>query len=494
MSTQSQALKMKSTNEEEVLRKPELATENPLYTGYLEDVVPTELTKLKNEYLSIGELEEKEFTVSQKSKKSVTEVFTEHRKDIPQLVTIDNSVKKRFVTFNYPVIFGRTDMDKYEDLFTYDMSLRTYQALTDQTVNDINFVLNEYPELAFKFLSIRTKWYRDREKYNDTEFFKDIRDIVMDEKLRSIVKSIIEDTYELSLDARNESSENKNAIKKELQVTDRVNKSYLSSAFMQRLIIPVACQYFIDTEGYYTYNSEQNKKRINSGFIKMFTFILSLFSKEYDVNNINKLYKIVEPRVIKTNYNDRVIWNFLKNRATDNHAVIDEITTKLIRQIIVKLKPNSSAISFFDGVIKFSIDYKYKYNYSFSFKPLRLNTNNEESDDDIDEMDRISMKHHHKENELALMIHKITMKDYIQNKIKEHNISEEEINAQYKRFNQINDFQKTIMNIFYSKHFKIIEYNRIDIVRLLIIMGRELAEKDINTIAQLVTAKVKSGD
>src|SRR5699024_7233533 len=109
-------------------------------------------------------------------------------------------------------------------------------------------------------------------------------------------------------------------------------------------------------------------------------------------------------------------------------------------------------------------------------------------------MDRISMKHHHKENELALMIHKITMKDFIQSKIKEYNISEEEINAQYKRFNQINDFQKTIMNIFYSKHFKIIEYNRIDIVRLLIIMGRELAEKDINTISQLVTAKVKSGD
>src|SRR5699024_12111121 len=88
------------------------------------------------------------------------------------------------------------------------------------------------------------------------------------------------------------------------------------------------------------------------------------------------------------------------------------------------------------------------YRFSVSSRRRHTRSKRDWSSDvcssDLDEMDRISMKHHHKENELALMIHKITMKDFIQSKIKEHNISEEEINAQYKRFNQIRSEERRV--------------------------------------------------
>ena len=455
-------------SEVELRKKLGNEEENPLNTETIDNIkTPAPIIELKNDY-------------------------NKGQEGLDKLVSSTDKGKIKNIYIDYPAIFGRSDMEKYKELFKYDISLRTYQNISDIVTEDVNYILNEYPKIALQTLNIRTKWYRTKDVrgYTDVMFFEDIRKIITDEGLRSVIKSITESTYEISLDKANEN--NKQNVQRELQVTDKVNKAFISSALMTRFVIPLICQHFIDTDRYFTRDTLDTKERINGGFIKIFTYILSVFSKEYDVDAVNKLYKIVEPRVIKTNNAHRVMWRFLGNRSIDNHSVIDETSIKIIRQIIPKMKVNTSSISFFDSVIRKSVDYYFRYNYSFTYRPFKLNTNSEE--DDIDEMERISMKHHHKENELDRMIHRLTMKNYIDKKIKQHEITDKEIKAQYNRFSSINDFQKNILNIYFSRYFRIFEYDRTEIVTLLIILSRELKKNNINIISDLVVARVVSGE
>lgn len=470
----------------------ESATKSPLNTGHLNTIMPSRKVELSNEYILIEDLP----TEKVKLKKNNGELGNSQeipvpRTDIPQLVVSDREHQHRTFYVDYSTIFNRNDLEKYEDLFYYNMSNRTYASIVDPILHDLNFVLNEYPELGMKLLNIRTTAYRERDKYTDDRFFEDIRKIIMDREFRSIVIEIIESTYDVNLDEKNAKNVNKIV---DLQVTDAVNKSFLAAALMQRVLIPFINQYLVDTSGYWGMTANDVKARTNQSFIHIFTFIITLFAREYNVDNINKLYKIVQPRITRTNYPHKVMWGMLEDRGEDNSIAINEIMVdKVIRNIICKLNPNSSSIAFISTVIKNTINYKFKFNYNYKYHPFSLSMD-DDSEDEMDPLERFSMNNHHRRNELDDLINRIAMKEYIDNKFKEYGITDEEYKVHFDRFKRINDFQKLIISIYFTDEFQITEYNRSDIVSLLLIISKDLDMKNIPNISKTLLGKVISGE
>src|SRR5699024_4724717 len=299
--------------------KFEFINKSPLNTSYLDNVKPTDIKfTLQNEYIRSVDLPDKKVNLRKANNDISKTNIKDQRTDIPTLVTSDEENRDRILYIDYSKIFNRDDLDDYDGLFYYDMSIKAYYSIIDSAINDLNYTLNEYPEIAFKLLNLRTTSYREKEKYTDIDFFEDIKEIIMDGRLRSFVKEVIEHNYDVNMDEKNKNNKRK---KKELQITDQVNKSLLASGFMQRILTPFISQYLIDTEKYY--NVDKNT-RFNQCFIHIFTFITSLFSKEYDIDNINKLYKLVQSRIQDSNHNNKVMWGVLNTRGEDNDTAIYE--------------------------------------------------------------------------------------------------------------------------------------------------------------------------
>src|SRR5699024_5593741 len=417
--------------------------------------------------------------------------------DILPLVKFIESEKNDtiFIDFNKILETDNRKVPKDEDfdnIFTIQIKQRSYKSILDYIVNDMNFIVNEIPHIMIKGATILSKIAKLRENYKEEDFFRNIKNIIEDEDLRNVIRNIVDNNYTINLDQTNAEAmlQSKKVIKRDLQVTDQVNKSFLSTAVMQRFIIPFISQYYVSTNKYHCENYDADKERTKNGYFKAFNYCMCISSFDYNVSNNNKLYKIVEPKVIKTKYNDRVIWRFLDLRSIDPDTVINKIMDKIIRQIVCKLVVDTSAESYFTSVIKFSIDYEFQYKYPIKFRSIRLST---DDDDDEDSFDKFLMNNFHKVNERLDLANKITIDRFINERLEELNISDDYINRLYDKFDYINDLQSHLIKVYFAEYFNVNTNDRKSIVSLLAIMSKELIDNNMETLGKIVASKVVSG-
>ena len=92
------------------------------------------------------------------------------------------------------------------------------------------------------------------------------------------------------------------------------------------------------------------------------------------VDVLAKIRKLVESRVLQTRYSDKVIWNYLRNVATDPHIVIDRLFRKFIVEGIPKVDQGSNIIKFFHTFLKKQISFQFTAKFPVSYKPVRQDT------------------------------------------------------------------------------------------------------------------------
>ena len=454
------------------------------------DKNPASVITLSNTYIAENKLENHEISMYNPSmKKKVIKPATIHRDDLVPYCKVDNSTTKRILSIDYALLFNRPELeDTISELFIYNLDQKAYQSILDKIVNDINFILNEYPELGLKLLRCRTRAFTEQGKYDDKEFILDIIDIVNDNRLRSIIHSMIESTYEISLDSVSANSTKK--IIEDLQLTDKSNKVLLENAILDRLILPLISQYCKDTESYFDLSSDQSKYRFNNIVLILFNYINRFIGNERGVNINSKLFKIIEPRVKSTNYSNRVIWRFLENYTFDDETAINKFINKIIRQIVPKLDTNKSAISFLDVVIRKMIDCDFRFKYLYSYKTININSTD---DDDINELDKVALTHYHKNNEMLDIIIASSIKQFIDKNIDKYDITKDNIENLKGNIKALNEFQLNILNIYYSRHFPLNNYPMEQTLYLLTILSKIMEESNMVNLSKIILGKINSG-
>ena len=438
---------------------------------------------LKNEYVNETDLPTIEVsTINASSGQPVTKEWKQHRTDIPTLAKTDFSTTSRDMTIDFEQIFSRPIPDY---LKTYVVDQKRYAGIMDKIENDMNYTLNEYPELALKFLAIRTRTTKEKEAYTTTEYLLDVIRLISDYKLRSIVYSIIESTYTISLDAA--SQESNRRIIEDLQLTDKSNKCLLSVAFLARLMIPITSQYAHDHAEIHGETKRQEKDLFSRLCLNIFEFLTKWVSYESGVNLINKLYKIVEPRVKGTNYSNKVIWRFLIKHTMDDDTAIYKYINTIIRTIIPKLNPNSSTISFLDVVIRRMLDCDFKVNYNLTFKTFNVSSG---SDEDTNEIDIVSASTLMKHNELTEIANELTISSLIKKEFQKYGITQEQVDFVYKHISYLNELQVRLLEMFYYGKIEITKFPRLTVAKLLLIMYHRAQAEGLSYVPKLILAQV----
>lgn len=441
-------------------------------------------------YLNESFLESKTFMVMNASKKVVEREFKVQRDDIEQFIEVDNSTNKRPLKIDYAKLLDRPELTKqFGFLFDYQIDIKAYLSILDKVVNDMTYIMNVYPEYGIDIFKIRTKAFSLKEKYTDKEFMFDILKIINDTNVRNILKTVVEESYELNLDSMGAGDKNK--IIPDLQVTDATNKVFLEVAILERLLILPVYQYCVDTNDYFTEGTlPAIKYRFNKLILAIFNYACRYMGIEQNVDIKTKLFKIVEPRVKRTNYSNRVIWKFLSNRTLDDEVAVNKYINKIIRTIIPKLNTNSSSIAFLDVVINKMIECDFRYNFRYTYKPFGVSTTD---DDDGADIDKLSIVKYHKHNELKDILLNTTIERYIKFNIRKYNITDKMIDEYQKTLNSLNEFQTNILDIYYSSKFSLKDKShKLQMVKLLLILHFILKENKIENISKMILGKVIS--
>lgn len=468
--------------------------------SYIHGIVDTELPDpaytLTNKYIPEDVLAQQDKVVVQalnpSSNKIVEKEYTAHRTDIPSFIEIDNSTTRRIFTIDFEellLVDGLKDklMTKTngKDPFSYNIEQKSYQGIIDKIVNDYNFIFNEYPEVAVKIFKFRSRLIQEGITYDTNNFFLDVVELVNDNQLRTIIKAMDDSTYVLSLDEISQNSTRK--IVEDLRLTDKCNKVLLQSAIMCRLLVPIINEYCIDMVELLALDRNALKYMINHLSLATFSYVCRYFSIENDVNLMNKLYMIVEPRVKSTNYSDKVIWNLLESYSLDDDIAINKFMNKIIRTIIPKIDVNKSSISFLDVVIRHMINSDFHYNFVYSHKIIQVSSSD---DDDVSDLDKVALTHHHKSNEMNDIILNASMQQFIKKQMKRHKITEAELDTVETHMPKLNEFQVALIKLYYNTKFPRLEgFSRRQLVSLIVILYKKLLAHNLTVLAHLLLGK-----
>ena len=384
-----------------------------------------------------------------------------------------NGGKEIFIDFEE--IFQREVEDK--DLCTFSLSKRrTYVNIS----SSINTTLNEIftsckDEIAIPYLSIKYKMLDSSIEFDEEDIINDIFTDLLNQTVLNEIDNYVETNYSVNLDGDSNRSK---TVNEELQFTDEHAKIILKASRAMKLLIPVMSD-FVDITG--------NSKSDNF-FLDVFTRLFDLFI-DREINITNKLYKLIDSRIVQTQYSDKVMWSYLKNMAIDTHILTRNFYKKVIVNILPKLEPDKSIVSYLHAVIKNFITYQFRVNYKLSFKPMNLNQTDSEGLTDFDKLEVNMIRI----DEGKSIINKLSITTQIRNLIDvfEMELSQDEIDY-YKEFVHINKVQTNLLFLFFARYMG--SYNTIygcshdEYIVLLIMMRKWLIENNFPVLAEYLTA------
>jgi hypothetical protein len=378
-------------------------------------------------------------------------------------VTFDE--KNRIIKVAFDKLFNREDIAHMNNFI---INKRSYYNCLDLISEDINLILNSYTDFAYSLLEIRYNMATKKDKYSYMEFYKDIERLFLEnEELIQAISDIVDKEYTLELDE----DSNGKKINVELQVTDELNKVYLKSSIMMRLLIPLMCDY----------NSDDDTKE--SLIYDIFTEIIKRFDNN-STSALNKLYKIIYSRVYQTKYSDVVIWTYLKNMSVDLQIIIKKYYKVVIKNIFPKIKHDTSVISYLDVVIKQKLKFLFTYKYPISYKPLRAETTD---DEELSEQEKMEINLLRNDQGVSIINEMSIMQEIARIK-KKYNVTNEVINK-FINGRQLNSIQIYLIKIYYSNKFRINSDKR-DIFYLLYGMMKDLEEMNFNVIPKILRCSI----
>lgn len=434
------------------------------YSAFVPEIKP-----LKHDYVFLDDTDsEGNLLISHSdTDQPILEDLEEH--GLHAYVTIDSDVKiPSHLYIHFDKISGlevlNNEDGRYDRLFIQKMDDRAYRKILPQIALDMNFLFNEDPAIAYDYLRLKKKIIfkasdGSDEEYTPEEFHADLSSMIYSSRFRNVIMSIDEGTYSLTLD-----QEVKPQSVEDLQVTDAANKAILECAYTFRVITPLITEYLSTT-------TLKGREKENF-YYRIFRRLFVIYGEPHGVEMLSKLRKIVQPRITRTLYPNRFIWNYFRYAGIDPELVIADTTKSTLRQILSKITLNRKTISFLDVVIRTKIKYKFRAKLKYNYKSVQIN---DPSDDDMDNIDRQSLIWQHKTDDILLMSNDISIKDFLQKNIKKYGITQEQMEEVHKKI-RITEFQKMLMNNYYHSKFTIPAFDGYRATLLLMVMVYQLKE------------------
>ena len=223
-----------------------------------------------------------------------------------------------------------------------------------------------------------------------------------------------------------------NQYRDDLQFTSEHCKLVLTASYVAKFLLPFFC----------TYAASVKLRDTDMMLVDLFTQIINDVSE--GKNLPNKIKKLVESRILSTQYSDRVIWNYLTNAGTNAEEHIVSQYWKVITDIFPKLEDQTNVINYFHVVLTNQLSYLFKSNLPINYKPLSVAV----------EADEVSLfdRHHARicKSELDEIINRETI-DFIIDKFKEQKSVGYEEFAHYNRNLPITKEHQSLIYDFFNK-------------------------------------------
>lgn len=374
------------------------------------------------------------------------------------------------IIIEFDKLFER-DLKNYN---TFKIAKRSYRNNLSTLENEIKNYIEVYEceDYAYNMLYFKYKTFKDIDKLSidyAREFLKE--KVFKDEKLINTVKNEVESVYNLSVDTFEQKNEN-------LQITNELNKKYLMSAIMMRLIIPMIC----------TISDLISLEELDKYIFELYTDIMIFFNDGDDII-IKKIYNIVSSRITSTRYSDKEIWEFLRKQNLDIQIIIRRFYNYVIVNSFVKILNNTSIISYIDVILRNKLNFAFRLDYKISHKTLDYNnlSNNKSNDDNLTEIDKLEATLL-KQDKGIYFINEAS----VRMKVKElkKKFDNDETFLEFKDIYKFNEFTKIFLEIYYKKEFDIV-YKKEYISYLLYNMIIELRNKKFTLIPKIIISEVK---
>lgn len=365
----------------------------------------------------------------------------EYNEELEQYMYATCIVDKRVIFINLNELFERDDLSEHS---VFKIQDRKYynEEIMELMCSDINEMLNNYDnDYPRKFTNIAMKIaVADSElqgnsniTYTVKEFKSDIMDLV--ENITEDVLDYVDRVYNPVL------KENKFKINTDLQVTEEMDKSYITSSILIRLIIPLV-------NNYTTYNIDTNLL-----VAQLFKDII-LYTSNGDDGPFNKIIRIIDSRVSNTKYIHKVMWDKMFNiLSIDPELKKLELFFKIIEGILPKLKPQNSSIQFLDSVLKNQLGYLFAANFGTEHKCNRGDLTSDSDDNNNDKMETLFIKN---KSEDKYCLEMITVQQTISSIINELEIDEEdfkEFDEEYFNGRSVNKIQEYFIKNYFGSVF-----------------------------------------
>lgn len=234
------------------------------------------------------------------------------------------------------------------------------------------------------------------------------------------ITQYVADNVPESLDEATElARERKKKINNELRMTDKHAQALISLGYTYRILIPLIAEYLL-------YNKPSKIKDPEDEEDSEYDDVCSaIFSHIFEtmVSNPtalrNKLYRLVESRIVKTTFSDKRFWELLKKLSITKETESLEIYKKILTNAIPKIAitENMNIVGFLQAVIHNQVEFLFQRKFKYKLAVIKGNSidkkeSTEDELDDFSDFEKVEFLNVRK-NEGSHIIRKLNVSDTV---------------------------------------------------------------------------------
>jgi hypothetical protein len=230
----------------------------------------------------------------------------------------------------------------------------------------------------------------------------------------------------------------------------------------------------------------------------VFCTLLRVFEPaDGETDILAKIKKLVESRVLQTRYSDKVMWNYLRNVATDPYIFIDRLFRKFITEGVPKLAQGTNVIKFFHTFLKNQIKFQFTAKFPISYKPIRPDVMDPEGVGAMEHLESELIRR----DEAAAVVAELACAQALRESYREIGWEPTDFDVRHwcglVHEHNINQWQKGMVTKFFLPRIGRVEHIKTrtlpDYVRMFLVTRRWLRDNDFPVLFDYMSSRVAEG-
>lgn len=305
-----------------------------------------------------------------------------------------------------------------------------------------------------------------------SDFLKLIDEIVEsgDGILLKTIDKVVEDAYQLTLDADTKKMKEKKtkAVNVQTFISDDYGKALIKIAYLERIFIPIVSQYLFYNKSSFpsktsVVNTKENLEELVYDEINqtIFNYLFNLIAKENSENIKNKIYKMIVARITRTLFSAKKYWTVANDLAITPESATLDIYSKIMVNSIPKImvSKDSNVVNFLSVIITNQVNFLFSNKFETHYQTLNPSIKNtralfESNDEDMSEIEKLEIRMGRK-NEGSLVIQEVMISEVVEMlpEYMEVSVTKEEI-INTLQYVHINPTQEKIVGMLTYKYFQ----------------------------------------